>query len=482
MSERPGAAPAHRRLPGNAVIRRARIPTEVLRPQRRRHWSISPKPWMVALLFALVMLIGGACLALPISSATREGLPFLDALFTAVSAMSVTGLTRFDTADAYSGFGELVTLVLFQLGGLGVTMYAGILILAAGRRLGMRSRQFFGMELHGGGGQGAGAPALLRRVMIYTATVELATFALLLPWYLIEVGGARSAWIAFYHAISAFNNAGFDLMGGGSGFIPQAGAAYPIIVMGASALLGSLSFLTVFDIWPGRRRWRGAWWRHWSLDTRVVLAGMGGLLLLGMALFLALEWGGLLDGRGAGGKLVNAFFLSVNRTTGMATVEMGGLQDPASAAMLVLMFIGGASTSTASGIKIGAFVVSVLAVFAALRGRRTVTGFGREVPQSTVVRAFAVVMLGLTAYAAGAIALIAVESGSGPVAVAFDAMSALANVGWTQGVSAAASQTGANIMIVLMFAGRLGPMIVALAIPERPHDAYRLPAGDVRIG
>ena len=475
MSERRGpAAATHRRLPGNAVIRRARIPTEVLRPQRRRRLSVSPRPWMVALLFALVMLIGGALLSLPIASETREGIPFLDALFTAVSAMSVTGLTRFDTADAFSGFGELITLVLFQLGGLGVTMYAGILILAAGRRLGMRSRQFFGMELHAGGGHVAGAPGLLRRVMIYTATVELATFILLLPWYLIEIGGARSAWTAFYHAISAFNNAGFDLMGGGSGFVAQAGAGYPLIVMSISALLGSLSFLTVFDLPRGRRRW--------SLDTRVVLAGMGGLLLIGMAFFLALEWSGLLAERGPGGKLANAFFLSVNRTTGMATVDMAELQAPISGAMLVLMFIGGASTSTASGIKVGAFVVSVLAVFAALRGRRTVSGFGREVPQSTVVRAFAVVMLGLTAYAVGAIALLAVESGHGPVAVAFDAMSALANVGWSQGVSAAASQTGANIMIVLMFAGRLGPMIVALAIPERPHDRYRLPAGDVRIG
>ena len=480
MAERPEPAGGYRRRPGNVVLRRARLPTEVVRPRARRRRVISPRSWMVAALFALLMLLGGALLSLPAAAADRQPIPFLDALFTAVSAMSVTGLTRFDTADAFSGFGELVTLLLFQLGGLGVTMYAGILILAAGRRFGIRSRQFLGMELHAGGGHVAGAPALLRRVMIYTAVIELAAFLLLLPWYLVEagpqIGHARSAWLAFYHAVSAFNNAGFDLMGGGASFAAQADSPYPILVMGAAALLGSLSFLTVFDLRRGPRRW--------SLDTRVVLAGMGGLFFLGAAVFLIAEsaGSGALAGLGAGDKLANAAFLSVNRTTGMSTIDMAEAGHPVSGLMMVLMFIGGASTSTASGIKVGAFVVSVLAVIAALRGRRSVIGFGREIPQTVVVRAFAVVMLGLTAYALGTVALLAVEPALDPVRIAFDSMSALANVGWSQGAAEAASPAGANIMIVLMFIGRLGPMIVALAIPDQLQQRYRLPEASVRIG
>ena len=312
-----GNSGGYRRRPGNVVLRRARLEPVTIRTQMRRRAFIRPRSWMVVALFALIMLLGGYLLSLPAASepvdGVRRGAPFLDALFTAVSAVSVTGLTRFDTADTLSGFGELITLVLFQLGGLGVTMYAGILIIVAGRRVGIRGRQFFGMELATAGGEVAGAPALLRRVMIYTVAAELVAFLLLLPWFLIDIGGPRSIWQALYHAVSAFNCAGFDIMDNGDGFAGQIDDPYPIAVMGAAALLGSLSFLTVFDIRRGRRRW--------TLDTKVVLVGMGGLLLLGMGLFLVSEWSGLLAGESAPTRVVNAFFLSVNRTTGMSTIR-----------------------------------------------------------------------------------------------------------------------------------------------------------------
>ena len=142
---------------------------------------------MVVVAFAAVMAAGGAVLSLDISTAPGVDVSFFDGLFTAVSAASVTGLTRFDTADSFSWFGEGVTLALVQLGGLGVTMYAGMLILIAGRRLGMRGRQFFGMELAGSGSEVAGAPQLLRRVMIYTAAAETITFIALLPWFVMGV-------------------------------------------------------------------------------------------------------------------------------------------------------------------------------------------------------------------------------------------------------------------------------------------------------
>ena len=386
----------------------------------------------------------------------------------------MTGLTRFDTADTLSGFGELITLVLFQLGGLGVTMYAGILIIVAGRRVGIRGRQFFGMELATAGGEVAGAPALLRRVMIYTVAAELVAFLLLLPWFLIDIGGLRSIWQALYHAVSAFNCAGFDIMDNGDGFAGQIDDPYPIAVMGAAALLGSLSFLTVFDIRRGRRRW--------TLDTKVVLVGMGGLLLLGMGLFLVSEWSGLLAGESAPTRVVNAFFLSVNRTTGMSTIPMAETTDAASVALLPLMFIGGASTSTASGVKIGSIMVSLFAVVSALRGRGQVVAFGREIPHAVVIRAAAVITLGLLVYAVGVVAVLALDPQLGSLPAAFDVMSALANVGWSHGAAGAASVASANIMIALMFVGRLGPLIVALAVPDRPHDRYRHPTAPVRIG
>ena len=475
MTQRPSS---YRRRPGDVILRRARLQTETVRARSPRRIRISPKLWMVPAIFAAIMLVGGALLHLPFASSTGERLPFFDTLFTAVSAVSVTGLTRFDTADSYSGWGELVTLALFQIGGLGVTMYAGLVILIVGQRFGMRGRQFLGIELIGAGTERSGAPQLLRRVMLYTFAVELTTFVLLLPWFLVdqpgEISMARAAWVALYSAVSAFNNAGFDLMGGGNSFIGQAHSAWPVMVMGMSALLGSLSFLTVFDLRRGRRRW--------ALDTKIVLTGMSLLLVLGMALFLASEWNALLGQQSLGSRVANSFFLSVNRTTGMTTVPIDEANQTSSVAMLILMFIGGASTSTASGIKIGAFMVVCFGVFSALLGRPRVIAFGREIPEQVVLRANALVFIALGGYALGLVLFLAVEPEHHVLAAAFDVMSALANVGWTQNIAAGASTAGANILIVMMFVGRLGPLVITGLIPDRPRERFRYPTAEVRIG
>lgn len=474
MSEQPG----YRRRPGDVVLRRVRLQSERVRARRQRRIRIAPRSWMVVALFALVMLVGGALLHLPISSQSGESVPYLDALYTSVSAVSVTGLTRFDTEETFSHFGEFVTLALFQLGGLGVTIYAGVLILLAGQRLGMRGRAFFGLELMTSGIDGAGASVLLRRVMLYTAAVELSTFILLLPWFLIELPGdissARAVWLAGFHAISAFNNAGFDLMGGSRSFVGQAHDAWPMVVMGISAFLGSLSFLTVFNLRQPRRRW--------TLDTKLVVTGMGALLVIGMAFFLIADWSRLFAEQSVGSKLANSLFLSVNRTTGMTTAPLDQASDDTSLVMIILMFIGGASTSTASGIKIGSFMVVMFGVVSALIGSPRVVAFGREIPASVVLRANALVLIALGGYTFGLLIFIAVDPKIDILPAAFDVMSALANCGWSQGASQAATQAGANILIMMMFVGRLGPLVIASVIPDRPRERFRFPTEAVRIG
>ena len=468
----------YRRRPGDVVLRRARLQTEVIRAGPVRRFRFTPRAWMVVLLFAFVMVLGGAILHLPASSATGESVPFLDALYTSVSAVSVTGLTRFDTAETFSHFGEFVTLALFQVGGLGVTMYAGILIVLAGQRLGMRGRAFFGLELMTTSVDGSGASVLLRRVMIYTAIVEFTTFILLLPWFMLEQPGdismGRAVWLAGYHAISAFNNAGFDLMGGSNSFVGQAHQVWPMLVMGVSAFLGSLSFLTVFNLRQPRRRW--------TLDTKLVLTGMTLLLVVGMAFFLIADWSRMFADQSAGTKLVNSLFLSVNRTTGMTTVPLSEASADTSLAMIILMFIGGASTSTASGIKIGSFMVVTFGVLSALIGSGRVVAFGREIPASVLLRANALVLIALGGYAVGLLFFIAVDPNIDILPAAFDVMSALANCGWTMGASQAATGAGANILILMMFVGRLGPLVITSLIPDRPREHYRYPTEAVRIG
>ena len=427
-AERPAAGErGSARRPGNVVLRRRRLQPEVFALQRsRRLMRFRPTPWYLVGAFGLLILLGTLLLALPISSASREWTSGVDALFTATSAVCVTGLVRVDTADYWSGFGEVVLLGLFQLGGLGVTIYAGSLLLLLGRRFGLRGSDLFGMELAGSGEWDIGR--LLRRVLIYVVAIEAVTFLLLLPWFLGEVGGVRGVWSALFHAVSAFNNAGFDLMGGREGFTGQVDSAYPITVMAVAAFLGALSFVTVFDLRRGLRRW--------SLDTRVVLMTMVGLLVVGMLVFMIgeVQQGRVLDGRGPGDLVANALFLSVNRTTGMSTVDMAQLQDASTAALLPLMFIGGASTSVAGGIKVGAFMVGIAVVWSSFRGRHQAELFSREIPHAVVLRATAVVLLAVTALTVGVVAIEIAEDGPF-LALTFEVMSALANVGWSQGVT-----------------------------------------------
>lgn len=473
-ASRRARANRHVRRPGNVVLRRRRLQPEVLRaPQAKRFFRLRPTPRYLVAAFASVILLGGLLLSLPIASESRTWTNGLDALFTSASAVCVTGLVRVDTAEHWSGFGEVVILSLIQLGGLGVTMYAGILLLLFGRRFGLRSNAFFGMELSSTGDWDI--RRLLRRVVIFVVVAESITFLLLLPWFLSEFDGGRAIWSAFFHAISSFNSAGFDLMGGLNGFTGAINAEYPITVMGSAAFLGSLSFVTVLDLRRG--------WRRFSLDTRFVLITMFGLLAAGMVIFLVTEAhsGHTLDGLGPGGALANAFFLAVNRTTGMTTVDIGTLQDVTAVLLLPLMFIGGASTSTAGGIKVGTFVVGLAVVWSILRGRHQVEIFAREIPHAVVLRAMGVILLGVAATMAG-IAALEISETSAFLPLTFEAMSAIGNVGWSQGLTPVLSDAGAAIVIVLMFVGRLGPLLVALTVPDDGKARYHYAQEGVRIG
>jgi trk system potassium uptake protein TrkH len=428
---------------------------------------------MVPAVFGAVIALGALLLALPVSAESGRWTNGWDAIFTSASAVCVTGLARVDTADHWSAFGEVVIAVLVHAGGLGVTIYAGAVLLILGRRFGLRERQFFGIEL--ADVAVSDIRVLLRRVMIFVGAVEGATFALLLPWFIAADGLRTGIWRSGFHTISAFNNAGFDVMGGGRGFTGQVDDPYPLLVMGVSAFLGSVSFITVFNLRRPRRRW--------SVDTRLLTYGMVGLLVVGMLVFLGeLGSGQPLEGRGALSTFANAYFLSVNRTTGMATVDMALLSDSTTAALLVLMFIGGASTSTAGGIKIGAFMVSVVVVATSLRGRHRVQAFGREIPEAIVLRAIAITMIGFATHVAGTWLLQLTESDIGFLPLLFEAMSALANVGWSQGVTPELSNAGAMIVVVLMILGRLGPLLVAFTVPEHPTELIRYPTATVRVG
>lgn len=227
---------ANEPLPGNVAVRRRRIRREVVSVRRKRRTQFQPRPWMIPAAFAVVIALGAFALSLPIASESREWTNGVDSLFTSTSAVAVTGLVRFDTAEHWSFFGEATIMVLIQAGGLGVTMYAGALLLIFGNRFGLRGREFFGMELMDTAERDI--LRLLRRVMIFAFGIELVTFVLLLPWFWLDEAGANAVWKSLFHSVSAFNNAGFDLQGGLRGFTGEVDDPYPIAVMGIAAFLG----------------------------------------------------------------------------------------------------------------------------------------------------------------------------------------------------------------------------------------------------
>ncbi|MXZ45565.1 MAG: Trk family potassium uptake protein [Chloroflexi bacterium] len=461
------------RLPGNVVVRRRRQRPETVQVSLTRRRRFRPQPWMVPAAFAGLIALGALLLALPIASESREWTNGWDALFTSTSALCVTGLVRFDTAEHFSLFGEAVILVLIQLGGLGVTIYAGMLILLVGGQFGLRGRDFFGIELMGDGERDM--RRLMRRAALFMLTLEATTFLLLLPWSLAQWDPLTAVWRAFFHALSAANCAGFDLMGGSRSFTGQVEDPYPIIVMGVSTFIGALSFVTVFNLRAGVRRW--------TLDTRLVVIGMVSLQVVGMMMFAVSEWveHDPISELSPIHAFANVFFMAANRTTGMTTVDIAELHTASVMLLLPLMFIGGASTSSASGIKVGSFMITILAMISALRGRHSAQAFGREIPQAIVLRAVAVASLGVILLGLGVWLMLMLEDRP-LLPVLFETLSALANIGWTFGITPDLSTPSVVLATVLMFIGRLGPMIVAFSIPDRPQERYRYAHGRVRIG
>ena len=435
--------------------------------------NISPKPWMIPAVFFLLILLGAFFLSLPLASESGKATHWIDTLFTSTSAVCVTGLIRFDTAEHWSFFGELIIALLIQAGGLGVTIYASALLLLMGNKLGLRGREFLGFELMDSGHRDA--RILIKRVMWFVIFLEGTTLILLLPWFLLQETSLVAVWKSLFYTISAANNAGFDLQGGKESMQDFINNPYPLIVMSISTFIGSMSFITIFNLSNPPKKW--------TLDTKFVCIGMGILFSIGVCVFFIGEGapGHALNEINAGNRFINAIFLSVNRTAGMTTIDLTLINDATTAMLLLLMFIGGASTSVAGGIKIGSLMVSIIVIISAFQGKHRASAFGRDIPSAIVLRAVAVTMLGFFTFGLGCWALQLTENMSF-LPLAFDVMSALANCGWSQGITSEISKVGALILTILMFVGRLGSLYIALSIPDTPQRRYQFPEETVRIG
>ena len=471
------------RRPGDRRVRVERTRPEQFTVKTPRRLRRAPPPAVALLsLFAVLISTGTLLLMLPIATAGPEPTRFVDALFTATSAACVTGLVVLDTANHWSPFGQIVILVLIQLGGFGIMAGSTLLLFLFLRRTTLRDRVLVQESL--GGLQLGSVTTLVKRIAIFTIACELIGAVILSIAFMAgpEAGPKwhpMGIWWGIFHSISAFNNAGFDLTGGFQSLIPFRDDWVVLLTHGMLLVLGGLGFAIVGDA-VGRRRWS-----RMALETKLVISATVALLIGGTVLIGVIEWGNpaTLGAMPPEQRVLNAFFESATlRTAGFTALDTGALLESTLFVVMGLMFIGGASGSTAGGIKVNTFAVLVIAIISTVKGEPSATAFGRRIKHAIVYRALAVLILALGfVFLVGLGLTLTTEATF--VQTLFEAISAFGTVGASTGITPELSDPARLITTFAMFVGRLGPLTLVLALAARAHPvSYRPAVESVRIG
>ncbi len=427
--------------------------------------------------FAVMIVIGAVLLLFPFSSQAGLWTTPVDCLFTATSAVCVTGLVVVDTLDHWSIIGQFIIMLLIQLGGLGFMTTTIILMMAAGRRIGLRDRILIGESI--GVSRIGGLVRLTRHILLFTLIAEFAGAVVLYIRFSADYGWIGGIWKAVFQSVSAFNNAGFDLFGGFRSLTGYSSDYLVILTTAALIILGGLGFLVIENI----IRVKGI--KRTTVDTKLVLIVTVLLLAMGSLVVLVAEFNNpnTLGDIPFQYKLLNAFFQSVTaRTAGFNSLNTGALTVFSLFIVMILMFIGGASGSTAGGIKVNTIGIIFATIWNTIRGRENPGAFGREFPIQQIFRSLALLVISLGLIIAGFLLLSYTENFSN-VRVLFETISAFGTVGLSTGITPQLSTAGRIIILVIMFIGRLGPLtlIMALSRAQRPKG-YRFPQESVRIG
>jgi trk system potassium uptake protein TrkH len=427
--------------------------------------------------FGGVIMAGTLLLTLPIASAEGRWTSLVDALFTATSAVCVTGLVVVDTGTYWSGVGQAIILVLIQVGGFGFMTSSTLLLLLVGQHPTLHERILL-KEALGGGGLGS-VRTLARRVIVFTLVLEALGAAILTGRFLLERPAPEALWFGAFHAVSAFNNAGFDLFGGYRSLTPYTHDAVLLLTLAGLFIVGGISYTVVADLGRTRRFVRMTLDTKLVLATTVLLVGAGVLALL----FTERANPDTLGGMALGPRLLNAFFgAATPRTAGFNSIDTAKLTEPGWVVTMALMFVGGAAGSTAGGIKVQTFSLLFFAIVSAIQGHRDVEAFRRRVPTGNVLRGIAVALLSVALVFIVSFALSATENAP-YMKLLFETVSAFGTVGLTAGVTPELSTPGRFLIIATMFAGRLGPLTLVLALAARERRAlYQWPEEAVRIG
>ena len=453
-------------------------PLQSLSGIRRRGPSPTPAQ-VVVLSFLMATLVGTLLLTLPIAHARGLQVSVIEALFTATSAVCVTGLVVLDTGTEWSRFGQVVIMLLIKAGGLGILTLGALLALATGRRIGYEERMRLQMQANAL--NTGGIVRLVRNLVLFTVTVELAGTLVLYGRFAAAHGPAEGLFYALFHSISAFNNAGFALYEDSL----MRYTADPLVSLTIAALfiIGGLGFVVALDLFT---RFRTDIPLVLSLHTKIVLLTTGLLLLIGTIVIAAFEWTNpaTLEPLTVPGKLLASFFQAATpRTAGFNTLDYGVMNTPSIAFTMLLMFIGGSPGSTAGGIKTVTFLVLIGSAWMLSRGRGQLVLFHRRIDAVAIIKASVIATMGVMIIGAAFTGLAVTESGIAPLPLLFETVSAFSTVGLSMGITGELSEAGRSVIIALMFLGRVGLLTFALALVEKqPERNIQHPAEDIVIG
>ena len=430
--------------------------------------------------FMAVILVGSILLMLPIATQSGKGATFLEALFTSTSAVCVTGLVVQDTATYWSLFGQMVILLLIQIGGMGVVTLAVLVSLISGKRIGLKQRST--MQEAIAAPSIGGIVKLTGFIVETTIAIEVIGALLLFPVFYKDFGFWRGMWYAVFHAISAFCNAGFDLMGESGKYSSLTGymdnLVVNIVVM-ALIIIGGIGFLTWEDV-----KNKGVYIKKYRMQSKVILMMTSILIVFPFLFFYFFElngaqWEELSEGRRI---IVSLFQVVTPRTAGFNTIDLGRLSEAGQALMMLLMLTGGAPGSTAGGMKITTIAVLVMIMVSVFRRKEEANCFGRRIPEDTVKFAATILLMYFLLFTAGGI-VISISEGLPMLTCLFETASAIGTVGLTLGITPGLGVVSKCVLISLMFFGRVGCLTLVFAASSGTKiNMAKLPKEKITVG
>lgn len=432
-----------------------------------------PPPLILAALYALLIAVGAALLKLP--AAATVPITWSDALFTATSAVTVTGLVVLDTGADLTFFGQAVVAALIQLGGLGLMTFAVLVLAALGLPVGITGQLYLRDDLNQSRLGQLGR--LVRTILSVVAACVLLGTAALAFRFVPLFGWEQGLWEALFHAISAFNNAGFSTLPNGL----EPFATDPLInfVIPALFIIGGIGFIVLQDVARARR------WRRFSLHSKIMLAGTAILIPWSVIMFAWLEWTNqntLAAFDDTTARLMVSWFQGVTtRTAGFNTTDIGGMRDSTTLMFISLMLIGGGPTSTAGGIKVTTFVVMLVATIAFFRRQTQLTLFGRSIGLEQVLKVMALTAISLILVFTG-VFLLSLNYRGDFLDIAFEVASAFGTVGLSRGHTTELDEFGRAVVIAVMFLGRVGPLTLGFFLATQTAPRVRYPEGQVHLG